>query len=159
MIPGATHPKYPFTVGVSGLVVRRGKALLVKLAYGSRGWILPGGFLRPDETIGEGVKREVREETGLLVKPTQLVSIRNRIKDGRNDLYLTFLVKVVGGKLRPDGKETVAVGYFSLAEMKNRSDIPKLNTLVFGEFLADKKHRFSLSHYRSDARELYELWA
>ena len=159
MIPGVTYPKHPFTIGVSGLVVKRRKAFLVKLGYGGRGWIFPGGFLKPDETIGDGVRREVQEETGLLVKPMELISIRNRIRDERNDLYLTFLTKVIGGKLRPDESETVDVRYFSLEEMQKKTDVPMLNTLIFREFLADKKHRFRLSDYRPDAGGLYEFWA
>lgn len=159
MIPGVTHPQYPFTIGVAGVVVRRRKVLLVKLAYGSRGWILPGGYLKPDETVTEGVRREVREETGLLVEPLELVSMRNRIRDGRNDLYIAFLAKVVGGELKPDGQETVDAAYFSLSEMEKRSDVPKINTLIFRKFLAEKKRRFRLSHYKPDPTESYEFWS
>ncbi|HLE02058.1 MAG TPA: NUDIX hydrolase, partial [Dehalococcoidia bacterium] len=48
----------------------KGKVLLVKYAPGRGGfwqgkWVCPGGRLELGEGIEEGVKREVKEETGL----------------------------------------------------------------------------------------------
>lgn len=159
MIPGVTYPKHPFTIGVGGVVPKQDRVLLVKLAYGHRGWMLPGGYIEPNETISDGIKREVREETGLLVEPVELVSVRNRIRDGRNDLYLAFLARAIGGELRPDGKETLDAAYFTLSEMEGRSDIPKLNTIIVREFFMRTTRRFRLSSYKPDLKEIYELWA
>jgi len=38
-------------------------------------WVLPGGYVRPDETIEQTVAREIQEETGLKVASTKLVGI------------------------------------------------------------------------------------
>jgi ADP-ribose pyrophosphatase YjhB (NUDIX family) len=59
------------------LVVRDGKVLLGRRAVEPyRGWWdLPGGFLEPWETPAEAVVREVREETGLVVRPTELLGV------------------------------------------------------------------------------------
>ena len=37
--------------------------------------VLPGGYVRPDETIEQTVAREIQEETGLKVASTKLVGI------------------------------------------------------------------------------------
>ncbi len=50
----------------AGIIVRNGKVLLLKLSY-YKGYGLPGGILSGEETAEEGVKREIREETGLTV--------------------------------------------------------------------------------------------
>ena len=152
------YPTGPFTIGVSGVVIHDDKVLLVKLTYGHRGWILPGGYVRTKETTGEAVRREVLEETGLVVEPTGLVSVRSRIRDNRNDIYVTFLVKVVGGELKPDGKEISEVRYFTLTEMEGREDVPKLNSVISRHALAKNKSRFTLSDYKPASDENYELW-
>ena len=67
---------------------RGGEILLVR--QGPRGgeyhWSLPGGVLEDGELVGEGVARELREETGLdIVGPTRLgfvVQVDNRRPEG-----------------------------------------------------------------------------
>ncbi len=152
------YPTGPFAIGVGGIVIHEGRVLLVKVTYGHQGWILPGGYVRLTETIGDAVRREVLEETGLVVEPLELVSVRSRITEGRNDLYATFLVKVVSGELKPDGKEVVEARYFTLTEMEDRKDVPKLNPCIIRHVLELKKPRFTLSDYKPSSDERYELW-
>jgi len=152
------YPTGPFSIGVGGIVIHEERVLLVKVTYGHQGWILPGGYVRPTETIGDAVKREVLEETGLLAEPLELVSVRSRITGGRNDLYVAFLMKVVGGDLKPDGKEIAEARYFTLAEMEDRKDVPKLNTCILRRVHEAKSLRFTLSNYKPTPDERYELW-
>lgn len=152
------YPTGPFAIGVGGIVVHEERVLLVKVSYGHQGWILPGGYVKPTETIGDAVRREVLEETGLIVEPLELVSVRNRITEGRNDLYVAFLVKVIGGELKPDGKEIVEARYFTLAEMEDRKDVPRLNSCIIRRVLEAKEPRFTLSNYKPTPVERYELW-
>ncbi len=42
-------------------------------------WTLPGGALETGETMLEGVAREVLEETGLRVRPLELLALLDRI--------------------------------------------------------------------------------
>ncbi len=42
-------------------------------------WSIPGGTLELGETIAEGVRRELREETGLEVRVGQLIEVFERI--------------------------------------------------------------------------------
>jgi 8-oxo-dGTP diphosphatase len=90
----------------------RGGVLLVKHKPERGGfwqgkWICPGGELELGETIGEGIKREVKEETGLdveLVRP--LLAFDRVVKsDGEVSLhvvYIDYLAKLAGGGLKVD---------------------------------------------------------
>ncbi len=64
-------------------------------------WSLPGGFVEYGETAEEAVKREVREETGLEIKPIKLIGVYSDPKrDPRGHVIsIAFLAKVVGGKV------------------------------------------------------------
>lgn len=156
--PEPEYPTGPFTIGVGGVVIDRQKILLVKLTYGHKGWILPGGYVKSTETIGQAVKREVREETGLDVEPAQIVSVRSRTLERRCDIYVAFLVEIMGGELKPDRGEISDLRYFTLEEMEACSDVPKLNTWIAKRALERDAPRFSLTDYRPDPQQLYELW-
>jgi 8-oxo-dGTP diphosphatase len=64
------------------------------------GWFnLPGGGVEPDESVPEGLVREVREETGLEVEVGRLVGVYS--KPQKHELVLTFRARVIGGELMP----------------------------------------------------------
>jgi ADP-ribose pyrophosphatase YjhB (NUDIX family) len=92
-------------VGVGALIFREGRVLLVRRGHApSLGeWSIPGGALELGETLAEGVKREVREETGLEVEPVATVDVVDRIardETGRVQFHyvlVDFLCRVTGG--------------------------------------------------------------
>ncbi|MBU8820479.1 NUDIX hydrolase [Mycolicibacterium goodii] len=57
-----------FSVSVAGIVVADDSVLLTQRANNGA-WEPPGGILERGETFIEGVRREVLEETGILVEP------------------------------------------------------------------------------------------
>ncbi len=68
-------------VGVAAIVLREGEILLVRRGREPlKGmWSLPGGLLELGETTAEGVAREVLEETGVRVRPLEIVATIDRI--------------------------------------------------------------------------------
>ena len=74
------YPGRPI-VGVAGAVVDDGRVLLIRRGQEPMkgAWTLPGGALEVGETILEGVAREVLEETGLAVRPLELLAMLDRI--------------------------------------------------------------------------------
>jgi 8-oxo-dGTP diphosphatase len=74
-------PAHPL-VGVGAVTVdENGRVLLVRRARPplEGHWSLPGGLLELGETLIEGVRREVAEETGLIVEPQAIVEVVDRI--------------------------------------------------------------------------------
>jgi 8-oxo-dGTP diphosphatase len=100
------YPQAPI-VGVGAVVVNGGRVLLIRRGHEPmKGqWSLPGGALEVGETLPEGVRREVREETGLEVEPVALVEVLDRIvrdEDGRVQFHyvlVDYLCRVTGGRL------------------------------------------------------------
>jgi 8-oxo-dGTP diphosphatase len=60
-------------------------------------WNLPGGGMELGETVEEAVKREVLEETGLVVEVGQLVGVYS--KPQKQEVVLAFRCRKVGGVL------------------------------------------------------------
>ena len=62
-------PPFAVTVDVVILTIADGQLHVVLVRRGVRPfegmWAIPGGFKRPDETLDEAAKRELREETGV----------------------------------------------------------------------------------------------
>lgn len=63
------------TVAVGAVVLRAGGVLLVRRANPPRAgfWTLPGGRPERGETHAAALRREIREETGLLVRPVRFL--------------------------------------------------------------------------------------
>jgi mutator protein MutT len=103
-------------VGVGGVVVQDGQALIVKRAHEPRKgeWSLPGGIVELGETLVEAVKRELKEETGLDVEVGEVVEVFDRVHHAGGRIQYHFVIvdylcRPVGGTLRAaDDAEDVA---------------------------------------------------
>jgi 8-oxo-dGTP diphosphatase len=97
-------------VGVGALIVRDGRVVLIKRGKAPLlgEWSIPGGLLELGETTRQGAEREALEETGLVVRATELLGVFDRIvPEGERTLYhyvlIDFLCEVVSGELRASG--------------------------------------------------------
>ena len=85
------------SVSVAGVITDdHGRALLIQRRDNHR-WEPPGGVLELAESIHDGLRREVREETGLDVEPVTLTGVYKNI--ARGIVALVFQCKVTGGQL------------------------------------------------------------
>ncbi len=88
-----------------GAVIKdaRGRLLLIKRGHapGAGLWSLPGGRIEPGETDAEALVREMREETGLVIDPGQLIgTVRRPTQDGGLLDIRDYAATVTGGTLR-----------------------------------------------------------
>jgi ADP-ribose pyrophosphatase YjhB (NUDIX family) len=86
--------------GVEAVIVDRdGRVLLgrrmIEPALGR--WDFPGGFLDENEDPLDGLRREIREETGLEIETRAFVGIYLEPYDGRTVLCLTWRAAPSGG--------------------------------------------------------------
>ncbi len=99
-------------IGVGAVIEdEAGRILLVKHIPERGGfwqgkWICPGGELELGETIEEGIKREVREETQLeidLVTPLPPFDrvVRSNDRVSLHVIYIDYVARVIRGELKP----------------------------------------------------------
>jgi 8-oxo-dGTP diphosphatase len=74
------YPQQPL-VGVGAVIVEDGRVLLIKRGKAPLlgEWSIPGGMLELGETLRQGAEREALEETGLVVRATDLLGVFDRI--------------------------------------------------------------------------------
>jgi 8-oxo-dGTP diphosphatase len=74
------YPDRPW-LGVGGIVFKDDQVLLVKRGKepGLGRWSIPGGVVDLGETAARALKREIQEETGLIVEVMELVKVFERI--------------------------------------------------------------------------------
>ena len=100
------------TVAVGAVIGdEKGRVLLVKHvpqrdSYWQGKWICPGGRLEFGESIGEGIAREVKEETDLDIRLDTLLPPFERIvkQDSETKLhviYIDSMASLTGGQFRP----------------------------------------------------------
>lgn len=104
---------------VSAVVLNKGRVLMMREAKKScRGlWYLPAGRVENNESLEEGVIREVLEETGLTFQPTSIVCIDSQ---GTFWFRFTFVGSITGGKLKSlkeEDKESMEAGWFTPQEV------------------------------------------
>jgi 8-oxo-dGTP diphosphatase len=126
-VPG-TLSEVTISVGVGAVVLDDdGQILLVKHVpkrddfWGGQ-WMVPGGGLELGESLKEGIAREVEEETNLKVEVLKHVSTLDRIVREGDEVkihvvYVDFLVRPVGGELRPSS-DVGAARWFSRGEIE-----------------------------------------
>jgi ADP-ribose pyrophosphatase YjhB (NUDIX family) len=105
----------------------RGRLLLARAApfLTVRGrWFLPGGGVHHGENPPDSLRREIEEESGLVVKVGSLLDVLSDVRtipDGisLHTVRLIYEVDSWEGTLRPEAEGTTdAVGWFTLEEVR-----------------------------------------
>ena len=120
------YPRRPL-LGVGALIFDRNRILMVE-----RGgeplkgwWSIPGGLVETGESLTDAIRREVREETGLDVRPLTMLQIFERIMrdpQGAAEYHyvlIDYICRARGGAL-------CAGDDVSRAEWVRRSDLKRM---------------------------------
>ena len=111
-------------VDVRGAVFKDDRLLFVK-ELSDGGWTLPGGWVDVNESPGQAVEREVREEAGYIVKAVKLAAVYDRNKHPHppylfHAYKLFFICDLLGGE------PTVSIETGG-AEFFTRDNLPDLS--------------------------------
>jgi ADP-ribose pyrophosphatase YjhB (NUDIX family) len=110
------------TWAIALVVVREGDRFVLVEENRDRGWYLPAGRVEHGESLVDGARREVREESGLEVELDGILRIEHTpalaARDAAARLRVVFLAHPVGGTLKttPDD-ESLGAAWVRLAEL------------------------------------------
>ncbi|KGR77992.1 NUDIX hydrolase [Ureibacillus manganicus] len=119
------------------IINENNEVLLQKRHDGS--WGLPGGLMDLGESFEEVAKREVFEETGLIVENLKLLNVFSgskyylKVSNG-DELYsvtAVYYTKDVSGEMKIDYSESEKMQYFST------NDLPEQITDEYREFIEE----------------------
>ena len=142
------YPERP-VVGVGGVVISGGRTLLIR-----RGgpplegqWSIPGGMLEVGETLIEGVRRELFEETAIEVRVLDLIEVFERINlDGSGKaryhfVVLDYLCEAVRGEARA-GSDVTDVAWAAPEELQKYSLTETATRVILKAFEMAREHGY-----------------
>ncbi|MFE1318381.1 NUDIX domain-containing protein [Kitasatospora phosalacinea] len=125
--------------GITAVVVQDGRILLNRRSDTGR-WALLHGIVEPGEQPADTVVREVREETGVTVRPERITSVHTlpafACTNGDQVQYLdiAFRCRPLSGEAVVNDEESLAVAWFPLDALP---PLTRGDTLLLEKALAD----------------------
>lgn len=121
------YPEAPI-VGVGAIIIHDNQVLLIQRGQEPlKGeWSLPGGALELGETLEQGIRREVLEETGLEIEPVKIVEVFDRIVRDEagavrfHYVLVDFACRITGGVLCC-ASDAAAAEWLRREELNSRS--------------------------------------
>lgn len=141
MTDARAYPARPI-LAVSAAIIHEGRVLIVRRArppaHGL--YTLPGGGVEAGETLHDGLRREVAEETGLDIEPVALAGYRETIvRDGesrvsRHFVILPFAARLAGGtlSLNEELSEANWMNPAEIAALKTTEGLAEIVAAAFG---------------------------
>ena len=130
------YPRYP-RVAVGAVVFKQNRILLARRGQAPSldNWAIPGGKVRLGESLQNAAEREIREETGLVVKAGDPVYTFDHVDlddDGRiryHYVIVDLLAEYVSGDIKP-GDDVVDARWIAAAELARLKVSPKTLQLL-----------------------------
>ena len=117
-------------IGATTLVFNDKKEILLNLRSDTNTWGIPGGSMELGETVEETARRELKEETGLIVDNLELINVLSgkdyyfEYPNGDKMWTVIVLYKVTNykGELKVSDNESKKLEFFSL------DNLPKMES-------------------------------
>lgn len=137
--------KRMISVGLTCLVIDEKERVLLEKRTDNGRYCLPGGSINFDETVLQGLKREVKEETDIDIKEANLIMISSGRKQELiypNGDVTDYVDLIFVSHVRSDEIHLrVTDGESSLLKFYSFDDLPKEDEMLRGTYAALMKYR------------------
>jgi len=119
------------TLGVGAIVINdKNEVLVIKERVSTHGFKLPGGHIDLAEKISDAVKREVLEETGVIVEFESIISLGHfhPHQFGKGNLYILCVCKALSSRINiQDTQEIQEAKWTDVDEFMNSDETLEIN--------------------------------
>ncbi|AWN82041.1 NUDIX domain-containing protein [Candidatus Cardinium hertigii] len=142
---------FTLAIAVRALIVQNKQILLV--SNDNNIWYTPGGKLKPGETLPACAIREVKEETGITIKPKQLAFVLDFFdsKDSVHKVELYFSAEMQGNEIPSNWSDQD--GPVRFVHFFDRETLEKIT--VVPAFLRECFHTDAAIYRGSEKRDLF----
>ena len=101
-------------------------------------WVMPGGYVKQNETVEQAVVREVREETGIEILPLKLIGIYDDFITNEEDrlmhhIIVGYAAKIIAGELTIT-LEATEYAWMDVKEALKSARTPHVFKRIVGDF-------------------------
>lgn len=107
----------PKTRGVKCIIQWQDKILFVRISYAHKGWTVPGGGVEKRESFEEAVRREVKEEVGIVLGEVKMFREYVSTKQYKVDTIQCFQSRVENPDFKIDGREIVGAKWSDITHI------------------------------------------
>ena len=135
--------------GVAAVIFNGQRQVLLVKRKDNGLWSLPSGHLEIGETVTDAIKREIQEETGLIVEVEKLIGVYSdpvsqvfTYPSGAATHFITlsFLCCIIGGELLADDREIAEAAFFDTKHLP--ANILHMHPQWLTDALADQSFSF-----------------
>lgn len=112
-------------------------------------WVAPGGGAEGTEDLRDAVRREVREECGLIVEPLEIAYIEELIMGDCRECKFWFTGRLIGGELNTSSaaaseERIIDAAFMSRADFTGKTIYPPV---LADEYWQDRESGFARPRY------------
>jgi len=107
-------------------------------------WCIPCGYIEYEETYVEAAYREVKEETGIEIKPLRIINVvSNHLDNHVNSIVTVILAKPVTTDVKP-GDDMVEVKWFDVLHKEIPELAFKADAFIINEYINCRKNNMEM---------------